>query len=64
VSALLTLLGSVPDPWARRGMRHSLAQLLAVGLSAVIAGAGWFAAILKLRSVNGDWTDYWTYHLT
>jgi len=48
VSALLTLLASVPDPRARRGVRHPLAHLLAVGLCAVIAGARSFAAI-------GEW---------
>jgi len=48
VADLLTLLGSVPDPRARRGVRHPLAQLLAIGLSAVIAGARSFAAI-------GEW---------
>jgi len=45
LSALLTVFGAVPDPRARRGVRHSLAHLLAVGVEAVIAGAGSFAAI-------------------
>ncbi len=42
---LLRLWGSVPDPRARRGVRHSLAQLLEIGVEAVIAGARSFAAI-------------------
>ena len=35
----------VPDPRKRRGIRHSLAGLLAVGVAAVTAGARSFAAI-------------------
>src|SRR5579875_3926294 len=42
---LLDLLAQVPDPRKRRGRRHSLAGLLAVGVAAVIAGARSFAAI-------------------
>jgi predicted transposase YbfD/YdcC len=42
---LLDLLAQVPDPRARRGRRHSLAGLLAVGAAAVIAGSRSFAAI-------------------
>lgn len=42
---LLGLLGQVPDPWKRHGRRHPLAGLLAVGIAAVIAGPGSFAAI-------------------
>jgi predicted transposase YbfD/YdcC len=42
---LLGLLAWVPDPRARRGRRHSLAGLLAVGAAAVIAGSRSFAAI-------------------
>ena len=48
LAALLTVLAAVPDPRARHGVRHPLSQLLAVGLSAVIAGARSFAAI-------GEW---------
>ncbi len=48
LAALLTVVGAVPDPGARRGVRHPLSQLLAAGLSAVIAGARSFAAI-------GEW---------
>ena len=42
---LLDLLSQVPDPRKRRGRRHSLAGLLAVGIAAVIAGSRSFAAI-------------------
>jgi predicted transposase YbfD/YdcC len=42
---LLDLLAQVPDPRKRRGRRHALAGLLAVGMAAVIAGARSFAAI-------------------
>jgi predicted transposase YbfD/YdcC len=42
---LLDLLAQVPDPRKKRGRRHALAGLLAVGISAVIAGSRSFAAI-------------------
>jgi predicted transposase YbfD/YdcC len=42
---LLDLLAQVPDQRKRRGRRHALAGLLAVGISAVIAGSRSFAAI-------------------
>src|SRR6202042_700817 len=42
---LLDLLSQVPDPRKRRGRRHQLAGLLAVGVAAVIAGSRSFAAI-------------------
>ncbi|HEX4093624.1 MAG TPA: ISAs1 family transposase [Trebonia sp.] len=42
---LLDLLSQVPDPRKRRGRRHALAGLLAVGVAAVIAGSRSFAAI-------------------
>ena len=42
---LLNLLAQVPDPRRRRGRRHSLAGLLAIGIAAVIAGSRSFAAI-------------------
>jgi hypothetical protein len=42
---LLDLLAQVPDPRERRGRRHALAGLLAVGIAAVIAGSRSFAAI-------------------
>jgi predicted transposase YbfD/YdcC len=42
---LLDLLSQVPDPRKRRGRRHPLAGLLAVGVAAVIAGSKSFAAV-------------------
>jgi predicted transposase YbfD/YdcC len=42
---LLDLLAQVPDPRKRRGRRHCLAGLLAVGVAAVIAGSRSFAAV-------------------
>jgi hypothetical protein len=42
---LLDLLSQLPDPRKRRGRRHALAGLLAVGIAAVIAGSRSFAAI-------------------
>jgi predicted transposase YbfD/YdcC len=42
---LLDLLSQVPDRRKRRGRRHPLAGLLAVGIAAVIAGSRSFAAI-------------------
>jgi predicted transposase YbfD/YdcC len=42
---LLDLLALVPDPRKRRGRRHPLAGLLAVGIAAVMAGSRSFAAI-------------------
>src|SRR6202451_3774276 len=43
--SLLDLLAQVPDPRKRRGRRHPLAGLLAVGIAAVVAGSRSFAAI-------------------
>lgn len=45
---LMSVLTGVPDPRARRGRRYPLAGLLAVAISAVVAGARSFAAI-------GEW---------
>ena len=42
---LLQLLAQVPDPRKRRGRRHPLAGLLAIGIAAVVAGSRSFAAI-------------------
>jgi predicted transposase YbfD/YdcC len=42
---LLDLLAQVPDPRKKRGRRHPLVGLLAVGIAAVIAGSRSFAAI-------------------
>jgi hypothetical protein len=36
---LLDLLAQLPDPRKRRGRRHSVAGLLAVGIAAVTAGS-------------------------
>jgi predicted transposase YbfD/YdcC len=44
----MAMLEEVPDPRHRRGVRHRLAAILAVGLAAVIAGSRSFAAI-------GEW---------
>ena len=48
-TGLLSLLRSIPDPRHRRGVRHELAVLLAVGLAAVLAGSRSFTAI-------GEWS--------
>jgi len=45
---LLTLFESVPDPRHRRGVRHALPVILAIGVAAVLTGARSFAAI-------GEW---------
>ncbi len=44
-SALVDLLGSVPDPRCPRGIRHGLSGILAAAIAAVLAGARSFAAI-------------------
>lgn len=44
LSGLRAPLSSVPDPRARRGKRHTLAGLLAIGVAAVLAEARSFAA--------------------
>lgn len=45
---LLDVLATVPDPRDRRGVRHPVRAVLAVGLAAVLAGARSFTAI-------GEW---------
>src|SRR6202167_3742582 len=50
---LLDLLPQVPDPRKRRGRRHPLVGLLAVGIAAVIAGSRSFAAIGQWASDAG-----------
>jgi len=45
---LLELLATVPDPRDPRGVRYPLAGILAVAVTAVMAGARSFAAI-------GEW---------
>jgi len=53
---LLDLLSQVPDPRKRRGRRHPLAGLLAVGIAAVIAGSRSFAAIGQWAADAGPGT--------
>jgi DDE_Tnp_1-associated len=50
---LLDLLAQVPDPRKKRGLRHPLAGLLAVGIAAVVAGSRSFAAIGQWASDAG-----------
>jgi predicted transposase YbfD/YdcC len=47
VPELLTVLGSLVDPRARRGVRHCLVSVLAVAVCAVVAGARSFCAIAE-----------------
>lgn len=47
-AGLLAALSVVPDPRDRRGVRHQISTVLALGLCAVLAGARSFAAI-------GEW---------
>ena len=44
---LLAYLGQVPDPRARRGVRHTLVSVLALAAAAVIAGRRSYAAIAE-----------------
>ena len=44
---LLPVLAAVPDPRARRGVRHRLAVILSLALCAVLAGARSFTAITE-----------------
>src|SRR5947209_6530799 len=44
---LLDALAAVPDPRARRGVRHRLVTVLAIGVCAVLAGACTFTAITE-----------------
>src|ERR1700689_595092 len=44
---LLAVLAAVPDPRARRGVRHRLAVILSLSLCAVLAGARSFTAIAE-----------------
>ncbi len=43
--SLVEVLKDIPDPRARRGIRHGLPGIVAVALAAVVAGARSFAAI-------------------
>jgi predicted transposase YbfD/YdcC len=45
VAGLIEVLAGVPDPRRRRGVRHQLAVVLALGVCAVVAGARSYAAI-------------------
>jgi predicted transposase YbfD/YdcC len=47
VPELLTVLGRIVDPRARRGVRHCLVSVLAVAVCAVVAGARSFCAIAE-----------------
>ena len=51
---LLDLFGQIPDPRKRRGRRHPLAGLLAVGIAAVVAGSRSFAAIGQWAADAGE----------
>jgi len=42
---LVEMRGQVPDPHARRGVRHAPDPILAVASTAVLGGASWFTAI-------------------
>src|SRR4051812_26627423 len=44
-ASLVQVLKQVPDPRARRGIRHALPGIVVVALAAVVAGARSFAAI-------------------
>jgi predicted transposase YbfD/YdcC len=46
-SRLLQVLAAVPDPRARRGVRHRLAVILGLAVCAVLAGARSFTAIAE-----------------
>jgi DDE_Tnp_1-associated len=50
---LLDLLAQIPDSRKKRGLRHPLAGLLAVGIAAVVAGSRSFAAIGQWASDAG-----------
>ena len=50
---LLDLLGQVPDARKKRGRRHLLAGLLAVGIAAVIGGSKSFTAIGQWAADTG-----------
>jgi hypothetical protein len=44
-AGLLTALGSLPDPRARRGVRHALVTVVAAAVCAVVAGYRSYTAI-------------------
>jgi hypothetical protein len=45
INDVLSALSRVPDPRARRGVRHQMTTILAVALCAVLAGARSFVAL-------------------
>jgi hypothetical protein len=47
---LLPVLAAVPDPHARRGVRHRMAVILGLAVCAVLAGARSFTAIAAAPS--------------
>ena len=44
---LLPVLAAIPDPRARRGVRHRLAVILSLAVCAVLAGARSFTAVAE-----------------
>jgi predicted transposase YbfD/YdcC len=58
---LLELLSLVPDPRCRRGVRHTVASILAIAAAAVLAGCTSFlaevAGFASLASAGGDQAD-------
>ena len=55
VSRLLQVLGELPDPRRRRGVRHGLVGVLALGLCAVLSGARSYAAIAQwAQDLDGE----------
>ena len=51
---LLEVLASVPDPRARRGVRHRVAAVLAVSVAAVLAGARAYTVIAEWAGDQSD----------
>lgn len=55
VSQLLQVLGELPDPRRRRGVRHGLVGVLALGLCAVLSGTRSYAAIAQwAQDLDGE----------
>jgi DDE_Tnp_1-associated len=51
-ATVLSVLAAVADPWARRGVRHRLAVILALAVCAVLAGARSFTAIAEWAAAD------------
>jgi predicted transposase YbfD/YdcC len=51
---LLSVLAAVPDPRARRGVRHRVAGVLAVSVAAVLAGARAYTVIAEWAADQSD----------